>query len=504
MAQRIDTPYFFYALHATLFLAVAYMTVTNMAGLYIASDLGGSAETSVYPMVFFGLGHLFSIPITAPLSDRFGSVKLLVYALLLYTFFSHLCGTAPTFFVLNLYRVGLGFAAGFFYVLCRQLMLAFAPEEKLGTYVFINILLFAVVPVVGVSFGAWLAYETHWRWIFFFNEPIALGLAAYFWLKFRHLDPEPMPCVFDGVGYFFFCLSTASLLTAATLSQELDWYRSWVLVGLVAMGLPSLIFFLWWSFLHPTPLFEFRLLKNPLLFFSLSSLAILFSSYFGMIILISLWLNIYVNYTPLWVAVLIGTMGIAALAAFVLSKSFLHQLDPRITLALGILTLAVSCYYSTYFDMEVDFFHLAVARSLSGVGLMLFLFPIFRLSFASYGPEKGTSIYVLFQMVRVLFSSLGAGMYVILWQRRQVFFHERLGENLTETSQLTAQYFDRATRIFHLTKEQATEQLSIYQTQQATSLALNDVFGFMGYLLMALLIVLLLSLRYTKVSRPLP
>lgn len=498
MSQRIETPWFFYALHATLVLAIAYMTVTNMAGLYIASDLGGSPHTSVYPMIFFGLGNLFSIPITAPLADRLGPVKLLVYALLLYTFFSHLCSAAPTFFILNLYRCGLGFAAGFFYVLCRQLMITFAPEEKLKTYVFINILSFAVVPVLGASFGAWLAYETHWRWIFYANEPVSLALAAYFWLKFKDLDPKPMPSAFDGVGYLFFCLSVATLLTAATLSQQLDWYRSWTLVGLVAIGVPSFVFFLGWSFFHPKPLLELGLLKSPLLFFSLLSLGVLFSSYFGMIILIALWLNIYANYTPLWVAVLIGIMGLAALAALIFSKSFLRHLDPRAMLALAILTLAGSCYYSTYFDVQIDFFHLAVARSLSGVGLMLFLFPIFQFSFASYGQDKGTSIYVLFQIVRVFFSSLGAGLYVILWQRRQVFFHERLGESLTASSQLTSQYFERAMRIFHLTKEQATEQLSLYQEQQATSLALNDVFGFMGYVLIALFTVLLFSFRYFK------
>lgn len=498
MAHRIDTPWFFGALYLTLCLAIAYMTVTNMAGVYIASDLGGSCEISVYPMVFFGLGNLLSIPLTSVLASRFGPVKLLVYALLLYACFSHLCAISSTFFILNLSRLGLGFAAGFFYLLCRKLMITFAPEEKLSSYLFISVLLFGVVPVLGVSFGAWLAYETHWRWIFYFNAPIALILAAYFWFTARRFDPEALTHDFDGIGYLFFCLGLISLVTAATLSQQLDWYRSWTLVGLVAIGLPSLAVFLLRSFFHRAPLLELRLLKSPLLSFSLLSLAILFSSYFGMIILISLWLNIYANYTPLWIAVLIGVMGVAAFFAFMLNRFCLRRFDPRLTLALAILTLAISCYYSTYFDVEVDFFHLAVARSLAGAGLMLFLFPTFQLCFASYGPEKEDSLYVLFQTIRVLFSSLGAGFYVILWQRRQVFFHERLGENITLGSQLTSHYFDRAQHIFYLTKEQSAKQLSIYQEQQATSLALNDVFGFMGYILVALLILLLLSLRYTK------
>jgi len=186
-------------------------------------------------------------------------------------------------------------------------------------------------------------------------------------------------------------------------------------------------------------------------------------------------------------------MAVAGVIAYFVSKSLLARVDPRWTLALAIFCFASSCYYSVYFDVDVDFFHLAVARFFAGLGLVLFLLPLFQLAMASYGAEKSSAVFVLFQVVRVLASSLGSGLYVILWQRRQVFFHERLGEELTINSQLTLDYFQRAINVFHLTREQATDQLDVFLTRQATSLALNDVFGFMGYLLLGLLALLALS-----------
>ena len=116
-----------------------------------------------------------------------------------------------------------------------------------------------------------------------------------------------------------------------------------------------------------------------------------------MIILITLWLNIYVNYTPWWVTLLVGTMAFAGIIAYFVSKNLLIRFDPRLTLAIAILCFASSCYYSTYFDVDVDFFHLAVARFLAGLGLVLFLLPLFQLASASYGPEKSPSIFTLFQ-----------------------------------------------------------------------------------------------------------
>jgi DHA2 family multidrug resistance protein len=363
------------------------------------------------------------------------------------------------------------------------------------------VLMYASVPVLGACFGAWLAYEAHWSWIFHFNEPVALLLAIYFWLFFRDLDPPKQErAPFDIVGCIFFCIGIGCLVTAITLSQELDWFRSSLFTWLVILGIPCLLFFILWEWNHPSPLLDLQLLRSPLLSYSLLNLAVLFSSYFGMIILISLWLKIYVNYTPLWISALIGIMGVSGFLAYLVGEKFLRQLNPRLILALSIGCLISSCYYSTYFNVDVDFFHLAVARSLAGLGLVFFLFPLFSLAFASYGSEKSLNIFTLFQVTRALFSSLGAAFYVILWQRRQVFFYERLGENLNVSSQLTSDYFHRAIKIFHLTKDQAVEQLHVLLSQHATSLALNDVFGFMGWLLTLFLVLLILILILEKIT----
>ncbi|MCF7806059.1 MAG: MFS transporter [Simkaniaceae bacterium] len=492
--------FFRFCLLVTLFLAIFYNTVTNMAGVYIVSEMGGSNEISVYPMVFFGLGNALAIPLSPSLSQRWGPIHTLVYCLLLYTLSSILCAMAPTFPLFNLFRFMLGLTSGPFYILVRELILRFTPEKQHPAYAFVMVLLFAIVPVFGACFGAWLGYENHWRWIFHTNEPIALFLAGYFWIVYRKTDTKESALKpFDRIGYFFFFIGLGSLIMAATLSQELDWTRSTLFNVLVVIGVPSLLFFILWELIHPEPLLNLRLLKSPLLSYSLLNLGVLFASYFGMIILIALWLNIYANYTPLWVSVLIGTMALAGLFAFFIMKTFLEKFDPRFTLALSILFFATSCYYSTFFDVDVDFFHLSVARALAGFGLILFLFPVFRMSMASYGPEQSSEIFKLFQTTRSTFSSLGAGLYVILWQRRQVFFHERLGEGLTINSQLTLNYFQRAKQIFSLSKDQSNEELNNLLTKHATSLALNDVFGFMGYLLMALLILLILTFVIEKI-----
>jgi len=321
---------------------------------------------------------------------------------------------------------------------------------------------------------------------------VALLLAVYFWRSRRHLVASLLQKLpFDLAGYIAYCLAAICLVTALTLGQQIDWQRSSLFCALLSVGIFSLIFFVGWELLHPHPILNFRLLKNRVLSYGLLNLGGLFSSYFGMIILIALWLQIYANYTPDWIAAILATMGVAGIFGFLLLRYWMNHLDPRIPLAVAIAMFAASCIYSTYFNEDIDFFRLAIARFLFGFGLVLFLVPLFRLIFNCCAPEEQWEAFAWFQSVRVLSSSLGAGLYVILWQRRQVFFHERLGEQLTLYSPLMRGYFERATKLFGLTTAQATEQLKLFLDRQATSLALNDVFGFMAWLLGALFLALL-------------
>lgn len=501
--MKKPAPCFFFAVFTMLFLGVFYFTVTNMAGIYITWELGGAHITSVYPMVFYGLGNALGIPLAKDLADRIGAPRLAISALLLYTLFSLFCSYSPTYGLFNFYRFLMGFSAGPFFFLCKRWIDQYGENDHQKSFFStVSILMFSIAPVLGACFGAILAYEVHWRWIFHCNEPISLFLAIYFWKIFQNVERvKTKHPPFDWGGYISYCLGFSTFVLAATMAQELDWYRSDIFMSCVYIGIPSLIFFFYWEIKHPTPIIHLRLFSNPAIAFTLTNLIVLFSSYFGMIILVSLWLQIYANYTPLWIAALIGTMGIAGLSGYWIIKRWIHVIDPRLPLGIAISFFALSCIYSTAFNPYIDFFRLAVARFLAGFGLVLFLVPLFRLAFTCCEKRQTEEVYVLFQCARTLSSSLGAGIYMVVWQRRQVFYYTRLGSELTPYSQLVRDFVDRAVNIFYLTKEQAYGEFQVYLEQQATSLGLNDTFGLMGVLLLMLLGFLLLSFKIRPLNQ---
>jgi DHA2 family multidrug resistance protein len=206
-----------------------------------------------------------------------------------------------------------------------------------------------------------------------------------------------------------------------------------------------------------------------------------------MVILLALWLNLWANYTPEWIGLLIGTMAFAGLFPFFLIEKRFRLVDNRIYLILAIVLLAISCFHTMTFNVEVSFGQIAFSRILAGFGLALFLAPIFRLSFHSLPEDKMLHVLVLFQITRALSSGLGASIYATIWLRRQVFYHDRLGSQITAFSEQTKDFFTNAKQL-HLQGEHANAQLDYYLQREATSLALDDCFYLMAWILIGLLL----------------
>lgn len=487
----------FIALFCTLFSVIFNYTLTIMASPYIVGDLGGSNDTATYTVSFFALGNALGLPLGRNLLSRIGTARFLVTAMLLFAFFSWTCSMAPNYPFFNASRFLQGFVSGPFYALSFHLFQTLQPKEKKDLFTSISLIIFTIGPVVGACWGGWIAYEWDWRWLFYINLPLKLFLAWFLWHRLKGFDSiVPAKTSFDGIGYASFFVGVVCLGFTVIMGQELDWFRSHLIIALTAIGSVSLLFFILWDFNHPSPILFLGLLKNFVLTFALFNLAILFSVYFGTVILLALWLNLWVNYTPDWIGVLLGTMAIAGLFPLFLVQDKMRKIDNRIYLALAIVLLAISCIHTMTFNVDINFGRIAFSRILAGFGLALFLAPIFRLCFFNIPEEKMLHVLGLFQVTRALSSGLGASVYATIWLRRQVFYHERLGSKLTATSPQTQEFFAKAEEV-QLHGLNADAQLEYYLEREATSLALDDCF----YLMTWILIGLLVSFAFTFFSR---
>lgn len=488
----------FIALFCVIFSVIFNFTLSIMASPYIVGDLGGSNDIAIYSVSFFSLGNALGMPLGSSLYCRIGTARMLVTCMLLFGCFALTSAFAPNFVILNISRLLQGLVSAPFFALVTDLLARLAPEKNRSLNTGIIVMIATVGPVIGACWGGWLTYAWSWRVVFLINAPLKFALAWFLWRRLKGYDAYILENrFFNVISYCFYFLGILGLGLTVIMGQELDWFRSDRIIAFTLIGAISLLFYIFWDLYHPAPLLNLRLLKNFVLSFALFSLTILFSAYFGMVVLLALWLTLWVNYTPDWIAVLIGTMAISGIFPLFLFHPRFRHIDGRIFLILAGTFLALSCFHTMLFNVEINFGRIAFSRILAGFGLAFFLAPIYRYCIQSVPREQVLPSLMLYQIVRSIASGMGASIYATIWLRRQVFYHERLGSELTAFSENTKAFFTRAGEV-DLHGKSAYAELEDLLQRQSTALALDDCFYLMGYLFVFLLFLTILTFFFKQ------
>lgn len=492
-----------------LFFVLILITMNNtlplMTAPYIVGGLGGSNDIGFYTVTFYSIGNALGVPLGRLCVGRISPANFFLLILSCSSCLALLCAFSshyPYFLVLRLLQ---GVAAGTLFPMITIVFSRLTTREDSDRISYIVVTIFTVAPSVGAAIGGWIAYDYHWQWLFLANVLLFFGSAFFLKFQLPRLTLEKTP--FDTVGYIFYILSISSISLAITMGQQLDWFRSDLINFLFFLGILSLLFFIPWELSHPHPILDFRLLKNFVFSFALFNLTILFSAYFGMVILLAFWLNLWVNYTPLWIGLIIGTMAIAGFFPRLLFYKGYERSDSRIPLAFSIALLALSTFHTMYFNVDIDFSRIAFSRVIAGFGLAFFLTPLYRLCFHTFSSIHLLPVINFFQLTRVLAGGLGAAFYITLWQRRQAFFHDRLGSQLTPFSPNTHHYYTAASQLSPHglpTSTSATVELANLLDRQSTALALDDCFYLMTLLICSLFFLLLLTYRRSGFAPPRP
>lgn len=150
------------------------------------------------------------IPLSGWFADRFGTRRVFLGALLLFTAGSMACGAAQSFGMLVATRVVQGLGGAMMTPVGRLILLRSFPRSQLVRAMTYITLPAIIGPLLGPLVGGYLSTYLSWRWIFFVNVPFGLfGMA----LAARQVSPlaaEP-DAAFDLVGFATFAAAVAAV-----------------------------------------------------------------------------------------------------------------------------------------------------------------------------------------------------------------------------------------------------------------------------------------------------
>ncbi len=483
------TPVLYCALFITLFIISSSFSAPMMAGPYIIGVLGGSNDWAIYLLGFFGIGSAIGIPLGKPIAARIGVRQTLTLFLSLFTIATFLAGMSSNYPEFLLCRFLQGLFGGPILPLLSYLFFML-PEEKMRSKlisIFVNILISA--PLIGGCFNGVTAYLSSWRYGFFGTVPWIIMLIIFLPKQLKRFSLPLKKEPFDTVGFIAFALGLSSLGFALITGQTLDWYRSPLFVSTFLIGIFFLPFFILWSLRVPCPLLDLRAFFSPTFSLGIFFVFFLMTLYFATVTLLPLWLNLYVSYTPLWIGLLLLGMGVAAFIPPILVLKKWIRIEPYDALLFGIFFIGITCFYTTIFNVDINFDRIVASRFLAGVGLACFLPAIFELCLIQFPKERSIDLIAIIQVVRSGPAAIGTCLIHTLWQRRDVFFHARLGEGLSTGSIPTETFFDKA-RLYEPTSDPYA-LLNFFLERQSRALSLNDVFWLMGWICVALFCLML-------------
>ncbi|HXP42805.1 MAG TPA: MFS transporter, partial [Candidatus Acidoferrales bacterium] len=272
------------------------------------------------------------------------------------------------------------------------------------------------------------------------------------------------------------------------------------LVIFFVVGLISLIF---WESRHPSPVVNFRPLKErnfaacciiifgafAVLYAASTSLPALLQSLFG--------------YDALSAGLVMSPAGFGALVAMpFVGRALGKGADARWLLAAGLLIMAIANYWMSQMNLDISPGQVVWPRVMLVFGLSMCFAPANVAAYLYITPVLRGAAVGLLSLLRNEGGSVGTSMAQTFQERREQFHVLRLGEFLDSFNANVASFLDQARALFlqqsgdsSAAQQAALQSLENLRQQQASSLAYFDVFLLLALATLAPLAAVLLMKR---------
>ncbi len=470
------------------FMEVLDTSIANVALPYMAGGLGISNNDSTWVLTSYLVSNAIVLPISGWLAVTFGRKRFFMACLTIFTLSSILCGLAPSFGLLLVFRALQGAGGGGLQPMAQAILADTFPPQKRGLAFALYGITAVVAPTIGPTLGGWITFNYSWRWIFLINFPVGLLTLA---LVFRLIEDPPYLSRLKGagvkldyIGIGFLALGVGALQVLLDKGQEDDWFGSRFILTLAIVSSVCLVSLVIWEWFSKNPIIEVKLFKD---FNYLSSNLMMFTlgiMLFSSLVMMPLFLQTLLGYTAELAGLVLSGGGLVILIAMPIVGQLTTRVQARYIIAFGWLCLAIGMYVSTQrIDLTISFSSASWLRVAQVVGIGFLFVPITLAAYIGMPAEKSNAVAGMVNFMRNMGSSVGTSMVTTLLDRRSEYHQSVLVSHTALGNQSFQNLIDGSTRLFIRSgmsppDAQHRAYASVYQTVQvqASTLAYIDTF----------------------------
>lgn len=178
-------------------------TVVAVAFPHFIRDLHTNILWASWTISIYLVAVTSMMPLIGNLSDSFGRKRVFLLSLILFTLSSMACGLAPNIYSLIVFRFlqGIG-GASFLPTAAGIVSDQFSEHRERAIGLFTSI--FPIGGIVGPNLGGWIVGQYSWRYIFYINIPIGIGLIILIMVLLKDSERAFQPSIdWKGTSFFF-------------------------------------------------------------------------------------------------------------------------------------------------------------------------------------------------------------------------------------------------------------------------------------------------------------
>lgn len=241
------------------FMQALDATILNTALPAIAQSLNRSPLAMQSAIISYTLTVAMLIPVSGWLADRFGTRRIFMLAVSLFTLGSLACALSNSLGMLVVFRVIQGIGGAMMMPVARLALLRAYPRSELLPVLNFVTMPGLVGPILGPVMGGVLVTWASWHWIFLINIPI--GVAGLLYAR-KYMPNFTTPRrSFDMWGFLLFGLSLVLFSSGMELFGE-KVVETWLALNIIFSGIALLLLYIRHARRHPTPLISLNLFKT--------------------------------------------------------------------------------------------------------------------------------------------------------------------------------------------------------------------------------------------------
>ncbi|WP_199798401.1 DHA2 family efflux MFS transporter permease subunit [Clostridium fermenticellae] len=412
------------------FMSALDSSIVNIAVPKMMAVFGMSMNSAKWILTGYTLALGAIIPLTGYLQEVFGSKRVYMFALSVFTMGSMLCGFAWSSTTIILFRVIQAIGGGMIMPVGMSMIYEIFPREKIGLALGIWGISSMAAPAIGPTLGGYIIQNMDWRLIFNLNVPIGvIGVTlAGILLKSSEIKLSKS---FDVIGFLSSTVGFVSLLYVLGESSSIDWNNVKYPI-LIVLGVLSLVLFVVNELTHPDPLLDLSIFK--LFNFTASQIigCILTLALMGGMYVMPLFLENIRGYTAMQTGMIMFPAAVVVGLLMPISGALFDKVGVKPVAVPGLIILGVASFMlGSALNMNSSKSYIILILCVRSVGMGIAMMPINTIGMNAVPNELVGNASALASTIKQVSGSVSVTIMSTIMDSRTNYNYLKLSEQIT-------------------------------------------------------------------------